>query len=242
MLKRNPATMSRLPAVAPGAGKAATERRAHDRHVALLRVAVIHAGGKKDLCVVKNISSKGLSAAAYRKFESGERVQIEFKSGELLSGSVVWEQGWEIGIVFPAPIDVEAVLASRWNTEVGRRRNLPRIEVACDARLNTGLRSVGARLRDIFQGGARVEIEDPDLDRGSIVLHLPDLPPLPGVLRWTREAEAGISFNACLSFERLARWIEDRSGEAEEQEPQMGEGRRPRSLYRAVRGGETPPR
>lgn len=226
MLKRNQATVSQGPALAPGGGTAAYERRAHERHVALLRVAVIHAGGKKDLCVVKNISPKGLSASVYRKFESGEQVQIEFKSGELLSGSVVWEQGWEIGIVFPGPIDVKAVLASRWTTEVGRRRNLPRIEVECDARLKTALRSIPAKLRDISQGGARVDIEDPDLEKGSVVLHLPDLLPLPGVLRWTRSGEAGISFNACMSFERLARWIEDRRGTADEHETQA---RRPAS-------------
>ena len=64
------------------------ERRTHTRHTALLRVSVLHAGGIRDLCLVKNISPNGLSARAYRKLARAEQVQIEFRSGELLSGSV----------------------------------------------------------------------------------------------------------------------------------------------------------
>ena len=184
------------------------DRRGEKRHVALLRVALLHAGDTKDLCVVRNVSSRGLSARAYRKFAIGEHVRIEFRSGELLSGSVVWERDWEIGIEFPRPIDVDSVLSSRWVTETGRRRNLPRIEIACEGRLKTGLRSYPVMLQDISQGGARIRIEAPTFDKGNIILCLPDLSPLAGVARWAGESELGISFNECLSFERLARWIQ----------------------------------
>lgn len=66
------------------------DRRGEKRHVALLRVALLHVGDCKELCVVKNISASGLPARIYRKLASGDQVQLEFKSGELLSGSVVW--------------------------------------------------------------------------------------------------------------------------------------------------------
>jgi hypothetical protein len=184
------------------------ERRSAKRHVALLRVALLHASGSKDLCVVRNVSATGLSARAYRKFSIGEQVQIEFRSGELLSGAVVWERDWEIGIAFPQAIDVTAVLASRWITEMGRRRNLPRIEINCPGRLKTGLGSREVMLQDISQGGARVEVKGAAVDGSHVVLTLPDLPPLAGVARWAGGTEVGISFNECISFERLARWIQ----------------------------------
>ena len=60
------------------------ERRRHERQLALLRVALLHAGGSSDICVVKNISPTGLSARAYRPHATGEQVEIEFRSGELL--------------------------------------------------------------------------------------------------------------------------------------------------------------
>ena len=188
--------------------KAKVERRRQQRQVALLRVALLHAGGSKELCVVRNISSSGLSARVYRKLAGGEHVQIEFRSGELLSGAVVWERDWEVGIVFPALIDVEAVLASRWVTESGRGRSLPRIEVGCRGRLKMGPQTYNVELQDISQGGAKVKTQTPLVDKGDAVLTLPDLPPVAGVVRWVGGTNVGISFNECIPFEQLARWIQ----------------------------------
>jgi PilZ domain-containing protein len=188
--------------------KAQLERRGQKRQRALLRVALLHDEGIKDLCVVKNISASGLSARVYRKLTSGTNVRVEFRSGELLSGSVVWERDWEVGIVFPKPIDVESVLASRWITEEGRRRTLPRIALACRGQLTAGPRSLNVMLQDISQGGARVQTEAPETDIRNVLLSLPDLPPIAGVVRWLGGTQAGISFNECIAFEQLARWIQ----------------------------------
>lgn len=186
------------------------ERRRQQRHVALLRVALLHVGGSKELCVVRNISPSGLSARVYRKLAGGEHVQIEFRSGELLSGAVVWERDWEVGIVFPALIDVEAVLASRWVTESGRGRSLPRIELSCRGKLKMGDRSYDIELQDISQGGAKVKTQTPLVDKGNALLSLAELPPVAGVVRWVGGTDVGISFNECIPFDRLARWIQER--------------------------------
>lgn len=190
--------------------KAKIERRREQRQVALLRVALLHAGGSKELCVVRNISSSGLSARVYRKLVEGDHVQIEFRSGELLSGTVVWERDWEVGIEFPALIDVESVLASRWITESGRGRSLPRIEISCHGSLKLGSRSCSIELQDISQGGAKVMTPTPLAGKGDVILVLPDLPPVAGLVRWIGGNEVGISFNECLPFDQLARWIRER--------------------------------
>ena len=186
------------------------ERRRHERQLALLRVALLHAGGINDICVVKNVSTNGLSARVYRKLTTGERVDIEFRSGELLSGAIVWERECDVGIVFPEPIDVAAVLASRRVVEATKRRSLPRINVECRGRISTGLRSVVATLRDISQGGASLEVDGPVAELCNVELFLPDLPPIAGVVRWTSDRNVGISFNGCIAFEQLARWIQVR--------------------------------
>jgi hypothetical protein len=190
--------------------RAEAERRGQQRHTTLLRVALLHAGGVKDICVVKNISSSGLSARAYKALAMGEPVQIEFRSGELLAGSVVWARDREIGIAFPRAIDVEAVLASRWVTEIGRARNLPRVQVTCQGQLKTASGSSNVMLRDISQAGARLQIETPPSHAGEVILSLPDLPPVAGVLRWVSGNELGVSFNEHIAFEMLARWIQAR--------------------------------
>ena len=185
------------------------ERRSEKRHVALLRVAVLHVAGERDLCVVRNISTHGLSARLYRDLAKSAKVEVEFRSGERLKGSVVWKKNQEVGIRFPTPVDVETVLASRWLVERGRRRNLPRIELSSEARLKKGSNHHAAELQDISQGGARVRINCP-LELGRVVLILPRMPPVAGVVRWTAGGIAGISFDECVAFDQLASWIEDR--------------------------------
>ena len=186
------------------------ERRRQIRHLALLRVALLHSRGTSDICVVKNVSPNGLSARVYRKVVPGEAVEVEFRSGQLLAGSVVWEEECDIGIVFPRPIDVAEVLASRWSSEAQKRRALPRIAVECTGRLSNGLSSVDVTLRDISQGGASLESEAQAAGLGKVQLSLPDLPPIAGVVRWSSDTNLGVSFNECLAFETLARWIQAR--------------------------------
>lgn len=186
------------------------DRRRQIRQVALLRVALLHADGASDICVVKNISPNGLSARVYRKLAAGEPVEIEFRSGELLAGSVVWEDGCDVGVVFPKPIDVTAVLANRWSSEKGKRRALPRISVQCPGQLSTGLKSTEVVLQDISQAGASLETETEVADLRNVRLTLPDLPPIAGVVRWISGTKIGVSFNEYIAFELLARWIQAR--------------------------------
>src|SRR3954467_12923468 len=186
------------------------ERRRQVRQLALLRVALLHSGGVSDICVVRNVSPNGLSARVYRKISPGEGVEIEFRSGELLAGAVVWEDEYDVGIVFSQPIDVAQVLASRWSAQPEKRRVLPRIMVDCAGRLSNGLRSVEVMLRDISQGGASLESSAHAVSLGKVELSLPDLPPIAGVVRWISGPNLGVSFNECLAFETLARWIQAR--------------------------------
>ena len=184
------------------------ERRRHVRQLALLRVALLHAGGVSDICVVRNVSSSGLSARVYRKLLPGEQVEIEFRSGDLLAGSVVWEHECDVGIVFPRPIDVGAVLSSNRASKATKRRALPRINVECQGRLSTGLQSMVATLRDISQGGASLQVEGTIANLTNVQLILPDLQPIAGAVRWTSGRNVGVSFNECIAFEQLARWIQ----------------------------------
>jgi len=212
----------------PGSMPQPPERRRHIRQLALLRVAVLHAGGSSDICVVKNVSPNGLSARVYRTLEPGMEVTVEFRSGESVVGNVVWEAEREIGIVFPEPIDVSAVLASHSATDSARRRALPRIMVECPGRLHNGLRSIDVQLRDISQSGASVVTENELVEMGKVRLLLPSLAPIEGVVRWTSGTAAGVSFNQCVAFEDLARWIQVRregSGRTEELEFRERRGR-----------------
>ena len=195
------------------------ERRRQVRQVALLRVALLHAGGTSDICVVRNVSPNGLSARVYRKLAAGDPVEIEFRSGELLAGSVIWESDYDVGLAFPQPIDVAALLANRRPARTGKRRSLPRIDVDCRGRLCTGLRTIDVLLHDISQGGASIEVQTGLTRLGNVRLSLPDLPEIAGVVRWTSGTKLGLSFDQCLPCEQLARWIQARREGLGQREP-----------------------
>ena len=69
---------------------------------------------------------------------------------------------------------------------------------------------MGFVLGDISQCGASLETETQLPNCSTVVLSLPDLPPIAGVVRWTLGARVGVSFNECIAFEHLARWIQAR--------------------------------
>jgi hypothetical protein len=194
------------------------DRRSHDRHVTILRVALLHTARSKELCVVRNISAGGLSARVYRTFAVGELVQVELKCDERIEGTVQWVRDCDIGIAFVREIEVEAVLTSRWVTEDGRRQRLPRIDLDCRCRLRVGSRFYLGTLRDISQGGAKVHVQRPFQGSGDAVLTLPELGFLESSVRWSHRTIVGLSFNERLPFTVLAHWLQKHRGI-----PDMGE-------------------
>lgn len=196
------------------------ERRREQRHKTIMRVGVLHGEGYKELCLVRNISAGGMMARVYRDLGVGERLSVELRQEQLLEGKVAWSRDWYVGITFDAPIDVEDSLASRWVSELGQRPRLPRIDIDCPARIRVGSRFYAARLRNISQGGAKVQLFKPLEAWGDAALSLLDLPPLKGQIRWMFDDCLGLSFNERLPFEVLALWLQDHRTVDEAQPPQ----------------------
>ena len=102
--------------------------------------------------------------------------------------------------------------ATHASEELGRqRRQFPRYDVQCRARILIGKRHYAGYIHNISQGGAKLRTISPIRRLGEVSLKLPDLPPLRCQLRWTDAYNAGVSFNLALSLAELARWAETRS-------------------------------
>lgn len=92
-----------------------------------------------------------------------------------------------------------------------QRRNSPRYEVQCRARILIGMRHYAGYLHNIGQGGAKLRTISPIRKPGKVILRLPDLPPLSCELRWTDSYNAGVAFEVALSQKTLAEWARGRS-------------------------------
>ena len=187
------------------------DRREGERHITLFRVGTMVVDRRRELCLIKNISAGGAKLRLYAgNIGIGQRLTVELKCGHPLTGQVTWVREANIGLAFDAPIDVIAMLSQ---SEDGPRPRMPRIETSSFCTLREGATIVRAKACDISQGGVKVETGASFAPNAEVVVSLPGLPPQPGVVRWTSEGCAGITFNRLLPLPSLIEWLKRQRGE-----------------------------
>ena len=184
-----------------------SERRSGPRHITILRVGTIIIDGRRELCLIRNISAGGLMAHVYSRLLPEQKLEVELKTHQKVAGKVSWCSGANAGITFDEPVDVEDLLACHTELENGWRPRLPRVEVDRLGTLRIGSHVYALNTRDISQGGIKVEI-DQELEVGAeIVVTLEKLRPMQGVVRWSQDGLCGISFNQIIPFQELMSWL-----------------------------------
>ena len=189
-----------LDSAAPSAG----ERREDKRHLTLFRVGALTIGGRRELCLIKNISSGGMRIRSYCPLAEGTAVTVELKTGMSVPGRVSWIEEESAGIAFDRPVDVLDVLSV---SDDGPRPRMPRIEVRCPAILRDGAAVHHLPVRDVSQGGVKLEGEPALAPNCDVVVSLPGLSPQPGVVRWAGGGQIGVTFNRLLSLGELVDWL-----------------------------------
>jgi hypothetical protein len=178
-----------------------------ERQVSLYRVGALTVDGRRELCVVRNVSAGGLMMTTFSPIELGARIAVEFKQGDSIEGEVAWSDGKSAGMQFDRPVDVDAVLA---NPSSGRRPRLPRIDIECGMTVREGSAIHDVRALDISQGGVCVETRAPLSLGADVVVRIDGLTPEPAVVRWRDGDCYGLGFNRLLSVTTLAAWLQDR--------------------------------
>ena len=185
-------------------------RRQGPRLLTLLRVGTLVADGRRELCLVRNISAMGLMLHVYSPLSVGERVGIEMKTGQALGGRIKWIEGAGAGVEFDAPIDVMAILASQLVSHSELKPRMPRVEVRAPATLRVGAHSHRVVTRDVSQGGAKLVLGAPIAPDADVVLSMEGFHSLHGVLRWCDGEMAGVTFNSVIPWPQLVRWLKER--------------------------------
>lgn len=177
------------------------------RRLTTLRVGTIQIEGRRELCLIRNISAGGLRAHVYSPLNEGQKVSFELKTDQQTSGVVSWIDGANIGVSFDQQIDVEELLASQIGVNDGRRPRMPRVEVDRLGELRIGARVYPVNSIDISQGGVRVEIDHPLNIGDNVVLTLEKFRAIPGMVRWYSQGQGGIAFNEVIPFQELMGWL-----------------------------------
>ena len=181
------------------------DRREGERHLTLFRVGSITIDGRRELCLIKNISAGGMMIRAYCPVFEGTTLSVELKSGQPVTGHASWVNGHNVGVAFDKPIDVIEILSASAD---GPRPRMPRIEVDCIATVRDGANVYRLPVCDISQGGIKVK-GDPPLERGcDLSVSLSGLEPQPAALRWRQDGQLGVSFNRLIPLADLVAWLQ----------------------------------
>lgn len=181
-----------------------SDRRTGERHMTLYRVGSVMLDGRRELCLIRNISAGGMMIRLYCTAAVGTQLTIELKSGQPIRGKVSWIKDGYYGIEFDDPIDVIEILSASMD---GPRPRMPRIETDCHAKLREGANSLRVRAHDISQGGAKLQCEMAIPCGSDIILTLPGLEPQPGVACWNNDGFTGVTFNRLLPLGQLVEWL-----------------------------------
>ena len=183
------------------------ERRESERYVTILRVGVLVIEGRRELCLIRNISAGGLMAHVYSPVRPGQRVIVELKSNQQIEGEVEWVRDADAGIAFDDKVDVAQLLSNPTVLDNGWRPRLPRVEIDRLATLRVGARTYWVHTRDISQGGVKIVTDQPLETDAEVVVTLENFRPLAGTVRWQKGRACGIAFNDLLKFEELIGWL-----------------------------------
>ena len=183
------------------------EATLEDADASVLQPGSVVVGSIRQVCLIRKISAGGAVLHADLPVEEGRRLELELDTGEHLDGSIAWRRGSELGLRFDEPVDVLTILARNLVSQPGERRRMPRVEVFCQARLDLESRSVLVTVRDVAQGGAK--IEGPfDLNTDETVMLTPEgLRPITGAVRWVAGNVAGLIFDPELEWQELMPWF-----------------------------------
>ena len=183
---------------------APSDRREGERHLTLFRVGAMTVDGRRELCLIKNISEGGMMIRPYCDLSEGTRLTIELKSGFSVSCTVTWLSEGSVGVEFATPVDVVEILST---AQEGPRPRMPRIEVDCFATVRDGSRIHRMRVHDVSQGGVKLE-SSLILDAGAdLVVSLPGLDPQSAAVRWSEDGYLGVTFNRLLPLAELVDWL-----------------------------------
>lgn len=184
------------------------DRRSGQRYMSVLQAGKLVTDTMQELCLIRNISSRGVMTEVFAPIETDTRVQIEFKAGALASGTVRWVQDGRAGIEFDEVIDVHEVLAPH-NGRMAPRA--PRLNIDGMAKVRIGDAYERLQVLDISQGGIKVQCGrymEPGLDA---VVEIEGLPVRASVIRWVGNKYAGISFNRIMPLDQVAFWAAQQS-------------------------------
>ena len=177
--------------------------RTAERFTLMMRTAKLMTEVAEHLCVIRDVSSSGLSARLFHPLAPVGRVTLEMQTGDRHVMYPVWQREGEAGFRFCTPVDVESMIRNC--------SRFPKRELRFAADIDVDLHARGecseAILRNFSQQGAMLECAD-HFSLGQVLrLESDHFPQTVGRVRWRMGNRYGLAFDSTIQMLELANLI-----------------------------------
>ncbi len=183
----------------------AIETRTAPRFTLLIRAAKIVSAQGEFVCVVRDVSEKGVCVRLFHAVPHGDPIELHMPGGGVYELRTIWERDNEAGLEFTKPVDVARLIneASEYP-----KRGL-RLELYFPITIRSLTNASEGIIENLSQQGARFETEghfatDQNLRiesaEGDIVFK-----DVRAKVRWRRDQHYGVVFDDTLSLSEFAR-------------------------------------
>jgi hypothetical protein len=176
------------------------DQRGAERAALLIRTAKLICQSGEYVCVVRDVSETGVKLHLFHALPPETFVFLETANGEIYPMENKWHRGDEAGFRFVQPIDVDTFIEE---PNAFPRRPI-RLRIEAHGRLFSEGRSAPVILRDLSQGGARIETTTWLALQQTVRLVIEGLPERFGQVRWRNRYDHGLAFDQSFRLDELA--------------------------------------
>jgi len=176
------------------------DARAAPRFTLFIRPAKIVCSQGEFVCVIRDVSSSGVSIRLFHELPGCPDLALELQGGQCYDIKRVWQRDGEAGFEFAKPIDVNALIV---NADRFPKRGL-RLQVQFPVTVATLTQESEALVENISQQGARIHCDTLFAIDQAIRLGGEALRPVRAKVRWRRDNNYGVVFDDTFSLAEFA--------------------------------------
>lgn len=181
------------------------DQRNARRAALLIRSAKLICQSGEYVCLVRDVSSSGVRLRLFHPLPPETYFFLEMANGEIYPMEKKWARneqlaGHQAGFQFGQPIDVNQFIE-----EAGDYPRRPvRLRLECHGQLSSDGRTAPMVLRNISQGGARIETTTWLALHQTVRLTIDGLPDRFAQVRWRNRYDHGLAFDQAFRLDELA--------------------------------------
>ncbi|WP_246449805.1 PilZ domain-containing protein [Qipengyuania soli] len=178
----------------------ASDQRSAPRYTSLIRAAKLVCGQGEFVCVIRDVSSTGVSLRTFHALPTDVSIALELQNGETYELRQVRRNGFEASYRFLKPVPVERLIHENWNFP---KRQL-RLNLVMPLTISTLTQKANALSLNISQQGARVECDAVFAIDQNVRVYNDFVPEIRCKVRWRRDANYGLAFDNFFTLREFA--------------------------------------